>query len=158
MSRAALLVKEAVKVTEEFPEIAVDGEVMPLVAGAVVKFLGHNGWELKVEVKAFPEAPKDHSGFYFKKFERWSGNDKLAYDILPVKRLWVEGKQVHGVNGVAYSAERSEIVLLEPAQDKWGARLIASPIQYRTKGKSSSQGAPRKVASVEVSLPSQGEA
>ena len=38
---------------------------------------------------------------------------------LPKRHNGSTAKQVLKFNGVAYSAERSEIVLLEPAQDKW---------------------------------------
>jgi hypothetical protein len=159
MSQSALLTKEAVNVsaTEVFPEITVNGEVVPLVSGVTVVFTAENGWDLKVEVKAYPLPPSGYPNFYFRMFERWSGNDKVLYDILPAKRLWIDGKQVLKFNGVAYSAERSEIVLLEPAQDKWGARLITSPILYRTKGKSSNEGAARKFETVEVRLPQEAQ-
>ena len=67
MSQSALLTKEAVNVsaTEVFPEITVNGEVVPLVFRRNGCFTAENGWDLKVEVKAYPLPPSGYPNFYF---------------------------------------------------------------------------------------------
>jgi hypothetical protein len=150
VSQTGVVSGKAEKMTnQKYAAVMLNGELVQTNADMELEFAGAED-KFRVAVAAFPPS---QPGFAFKGFERWSGDTKVIYTILPASFVWVNDKLVTEFNGVGYSDDEKELIFLTPAVVTQGSWVRQSPVNFRSYGTGKLLGRPRKIVEIKIIEP-----